>query len=91
VIRVFLNTYGTEVRLRQEACLHSASRSVSDVLSALRVAYPAPLERLLQTDLSPVAGVAILLNGRNLRSLDESSLTVQDGDEITFTVMLSGG
>jgi molybdopterin converting factor small subunit len=61
------------------------------VLRALREQYRAPLERFLNEDLSPAEGSAILINGRNMWSLDSSETTVQDGDELTFTVQVAGG
>jgi molybdopterin converting factor small subunit len=62
-----------------------------DVLRALREQYRAPLERFLNEDLSPAEGCAILVNGRNIWSLDPYETTVQDGDELTFTVQVAGG
>ena len=68
-----------------------ASASVRDVLCMLREQYRAPLERFLNEDLSPAEGSAILVNGRNIWSLDPHQTTVQDGDELTFTVQVAGG
>jgi len=90
-MRVIVNTFGTDVTLRQEVWLTPASVSLRDVLRALREQYRAPLERFLNEDLSPAQGSAILVNGRNMLSLASSETTVQDGDELTFTVQVAGG
>ena len=90
-MRVIVNTFGTDVKLRQEVSLEPASPRLHDVLRALREQYRAPLARFLNDDLSPVEGSALLVNGRNMFSLDRSETTVQDGDELTFTVQVAGG
>jgi molybdopterin converting factor small subunit len=90
-MRVIVNTFGTDIKLRQEIVLEPASPSLRDVLSALRERYRAPLERFLTEDLSPVGGAAILVNGRNMWSLDKFATTIREGDELTFTVMVAGG
>ena len=90
-MRVVVNTFGADVKLRQEIVLEPASPSLRDVLGALRETYRAPLERFLNDDLSPREGAAVLVNGRNMWSLDRFATTVRDGDELTFTVMVAGG
>lgn len=90
-MRVIVNTFGADIKLRQEIVLEPASPSLRDVLSALRDQYQAPLERFLTEDLSPVEGAAILVNGRNMWSLDKFATTIHEGDELTFTVMVAGG
>jgi molybdopterin converting factor small subunit len=90
-VRVFVNTFGADIKLREEISLHPASSSLRDVLSALRAQYRTPLEPFVKEDLTPVEGSAILVNGRNVLSLDRYATTIQDGDELTFTVMVAGG
>ena len=90
-MRVLVNTFGADIKLRQEIVLEPASASLRDVLSALREQYRAPLERFLNDDLSPREGAAVLVNGRNILSLDQCATTVHEGDELTFTVMVAGG
>lgn len=90
-MRLIVNTFGTDVTLRQEVLVAPASPSLGDVLSALREQYRAPLKRFLNDDLSPIAGAAILVNGRNMWSLDKLATTIHDRDELTFTVMVAGG
>ena len=90
-MRVIVNTFGTDVTLRQEISLKPASAGLRDVLALSERGSRAPLERFLTDDLSPVEGAAILINGRNMWSLDPYEITVHDGDELTFTVLVAGG
>ena len=90
-MRVYVNTFGADIKLRQEVVLAPASSGLRDVLGALREHYRAPLERFLNEDLSPRDGAAVLVNGRNILSLDQCATTVYEGDELTFTVMVAGG
>jgi molybdopterin converting factor small subunit len=90
-MRVIVNTFGADITLRREIVLEPASPSLRDVLGALREQYRAPLERFLNDDLSPREGAALLVNGRNMWSLDKYATTIHEGDELTFTVMVAGG
>jgi molybdopterin converting factor small subunit len=49
------------------------------------------LERFIKEDLSPVEGSVILVNGRNIWSLDRFETKIHEGDELTFTVLVAGG
>jgi molybdopterin converting factor small subunit len=90
-MKLVVNTFGTEVKLRQEIFLEPASPALQDVLKALKDQYSAPLARFLGEDMSPAEGAAILVNGRNMWSLDRWETEVHDGDELTFTVLVAGG
>jgi molybdopterin converting factor small subunit len=90
-MRVVINLLGTEVRLKQEVFLDPSSSDPKDVLRALKDQYGAPLERFMKEDLSPVEGCTILVNGRNIGSLGRGETKIQEGDEITFTVLVAGG
>ncbi len=90
-MRIIFNLFGTEIRLKQEVSLDLPSPSLRDALRALKDRYGTPLEKFLKEDLSPAEGCAILLNGRNIGSLGQGEREIQDGDEITFTVLVAGG
>jgi molybdopterin converting factor small subunit len=90
-MRVLVNLLGTEVRLKQEIFLDLSSSDPKDVLRALKAQYGAPLERFMKEDLSPAEGCTILVNGRNIESLGLEETKIQEGDEITFTVLVAGG
>ena len=90
-MKVFINLLGTDVKLKQEASLVPPSPLLKDVLRTLRDQYRGQLERFIKDDLSPTEGSAILVNGRNIRSLDGLETKIYDGDELTFTVLVAGG
>ena len=90
-MKILVNLLGTEVRLKQEVSLNLSSPALENALRALKDRYGGPLEKFLKEDLSPVEGCTILLNGRNIGSLSPGETKIQDGDEITFTVLVAGG
>jgi molybdopterin converting factor small subunit len=90
-MKVIINAFGTDIRLKQEASLEPASPALKDVLRALQDQDKDQLERFIEDDLSLKEGCVILLNGRNIASLDGLETRVQDGDELTFTVLVAGG
>ena len=90
-MKIFINAFGTEIRLKQEASLEPATPALKDVLRALKDQGKGPLERFIEDDLSLKEGCVILVNGRNIASLDGLETSVQDGDELTFTVLVAGG
>ena len=90
-MRVLVNTFGTDVRLRQEVSLEPTSPALQHVLRALMDQYQVQLGRFLKEDCTPTEGSAILVNGRNMWSLNRYETEVHDGDELTFTVQVAGG
>ena len=90
-MKVFINLLGTDIRLKQEINLEPPSPTLKDVLRTLRDQYMGQLERFIKDDLSPTEGSAILVNGRNIRSLDGLETKIHDGNELTFTVLVAGG
>ena len=90
-MRLIVNTFGTDIRLRQEISLEPASPALQDVLRALMDQYRVQLGRFLTEEFSPAEGSAILVNGRNMWSLNRDETEVHDGDELTFTVQVAGG
>jgi len=90
-MKIFINAFGTDIRLKQEASLEPASPALRDVLRVLKDRDKGPLKRFIEDDLSLKEGCVILVNGRNIASLDRLETRVQDGDELTFTVLVAGG
>lgn len=90
-MRLIVNTFGTDIRLRQEISLKPASPTLRDVVRALMDQYKVQLGRFLKEDYSPAEGSAILVNGRNMWSLETYETEIHDGDELTFTVQVAGG
>jgi len=90
-MKIFINAFGTDIRLKQEVSVEPASPALKDVLRALPEPEKGRLERFIEDDLSLKEGCAILVNGRNIASLDRLETRVQDADELTFTVLVAGG
>jgi molybdopterin converting factor small subunit len=90
-MNVIINILGTDIRLKQKISLELTSPTLKDVLRALKDQYKGQLERFIKDDLSPVEGSVILVNGRNIWSLDRFETKIHNGDELTFTVLVAGG
>jgi molybdopterin converting factor small subunit len=90
-MKIFINAFGTDIRLKEQASCEPASPALKDVLRALKDQDEGPLERFIEADLSLKEGCVLLVNGRNITSLDGWETRVQDGDELTFTVLVAGG
>jgi molybdopterin converting factor small subunit len=61
------------------------------VLATLQRQHEGPWRRIIKEDLSLQEGCVILVNGRNIASLEKLETKIHDGDEITFTVLVAGG
>jgi molybdopterin converting factor small subunit len=90
-VKIFINTFGMGIRLKQPASLEPASPALKDVLRALQEQEKGQLKHFIQDDLSLREGCVILLNGRNIASLDGQETSVHEGDELTLTVLVAGG
>jgi molybdopterin converting factor small subunit len=90
-MNVIINIFGTDIRLKQKISLELTSSTLKDVLRVLKDQYKGQLERFIKDDLSPVEGSVILVNGRNIWSLDRFETKIHEGDELTFTVLVAGG
>ena len=88
---ILTNVFGTEFVLKRPVTLDRVSASLRDVLLALRGAPEGPWGRIIRDDLTLPEGCVILVNGRNIHSLNALETEIGDGDEITFSVLVSGG
>jgi molybdopterin converting factor small subunit len=88
---IIVNTFGTEFSLKQPITLDLESAPLRDVLASLLKHHDGPWQRILKEDLSLQEGCVVLVNGRNIASLEKFETTIRDGDEITFTVLVAGG
>ncbi len=88
---IITNVFSTEFSLKQPITLDLESPTLRDVLAVLREHPDGPWRRVLKEDLSPQQGCVILVNGRNIASLEKLETKIRDGDEITFTVLVAGG
>jgi len=90
-MKIIVNVIGVEVRLKQETHIEPASPALKDVLKTLKEKDKGGLERFVNNDLSLVDCSVILVNGRNMLSLDGLETQIQEGDELTFMVPVAGG
>ena len=90
-MKITTNVFGPETRLKKEVSLDSESSTLREVLTILASQDDTALKRILRADLSPEEGYVILVNGRNVSSLNRLETRIEDGDEITFTVLMAGG
>ena len=90
-MNVIVNVFGSKIVLKQEISLEPTSSTLGDVLKALRDQDEVPLGQFIRDSLTPVEGSVILVNGRNIESLERFETKIHDGDELTFTVLVAGG
>jgi molybdopterin converting factor small subunit len=88
---IVTNVFGTEFALKRPVTLDLQSPTLRDVLVALQTHHEGSWKRLLKEDLSLQEGWVVLLNGRNVASLQKLETEIHDGDELTFTVLVAGG
>jgi len=90
-MKITINVFGTDIILKQEVSLDIPSPTLGDVLKALKDHHQGKWEDLIKDDLSIQEGSVILVNGRNVSSLEKLDTRIHEGDEITFTVLVAGG
>ena len=88
---IIINVFGTEFSLKQPITLDLESPTLRDVLAALQRHHEGAWRSILKEDLSLQEGCVVLVNGRNIASLEKLETKIRDGDEITFTVLVAGG
>jgi molybdopterin converting factor small subunit len=88
---VILNVIGPEIRHKLKARLDITPATLRRVLRALRDQGGAPWGRIIKDDLSLAEGWLVLVNGRNIMSLEGFETEIRDGDEVTFSVLVAGG
>ena len=90
-MRITTNVFGPETRLKREVSLDLESPTLMEVLAVLARQHDSALKRMLKEDLTLEKGCVVLINGRNIASLKNLQTRIEDGDEITFTVLMAGG
>jgi molybdopterin converting factor small subunit len=90
-MKVIVNIIGVEVRMKQETLLEPVSPVLKDVLRALKDQDKGQLKRFIDKDLTPIDCSVILVNGRNILTLNGWETQMHDGDELTFMVPVAGG
>jgi molybdopterin converting factor small subunit len=90
-MNVIINVIGPEITLKREIALDRGSQTFKDVLRSLLDQKKGPWKRIVKKDLSLTEGYVVLVNGRNIMSLEGLETKIHEGDEITFTVIVAGG
>jgi len=90
-MNLIINMFGVDVRFKEQVSLETRSPALKDVLKGLKERIHGELDRFINDELLPVDGTVILVNGRNILSLERWETKIQDGDEITFMVPVAGG
>ncbi len=90
-MEIVLNVFGPETSLNQRVSIEPEATSLRDVLKALTKRSEGAWNRLVRPDLTLEKGCVILVNGRNIESLQNLETKIHDGDEITMTVLVAGG
>ena len=90
-MKITVNMIGVEIRLKQEISLDPASPALKDVVRVLKARDKGELGRFVGGDLSLIDGSVLLVNGRNILSLDGWTTEIHSGDELTFMVPVAGG
>ncbi len=87
-----ISVFGRDIILKQETILELASPTLIGVTRALLEQNRAEWwDRIVQDDFTPSEGYEVLVNGRNIKSLEGLDTRIHEGDEILFTVPLVGG
>ena len=86
-----ISVFGRDIILKQETILELASPTLIGVTRALLEQNRAEWDRIVQDDFTPSEGYEVLVNGRNIKSLEGLDTRIHKGDEILFTVPLVGG
>jgi molybdopterin converting factor small subunit len=90
-MKVIVNLFGVEVRLKQEIFVEPVSPALKSVVKSMKEQGVGQLERFIDDRIAPVDGSVILVNGRNFLSLDGWETQIHAGDELTFMVPVAGG
>jgi hypothetical protein len=67
---IITNVFGTEFALKRPITLDLESHTLRDVLVALQRHHEGPWKRIVKEDLSLQEGCVVLVNGRNIASLE---------------------
>jgi len=90
-MKIIINVFGPETLVNKEVFVEPESSMLKDVLKVLRDRSGGSWNQMLKRDLSLEKSCVILVNGRNISSLQNFETKINDGDEITLTVLMTGG
>lgn len=90
-MKALVSVFGPEVILKEEVDLDRPSVSLKVLFRSLSKGGGEKWDRVLRDDHTPAAAYVVLVNGRNIKSLQGLETEIHAGDEVVFTVLLSGG
>ena len=90
-MNVTISVLGPDLTLKQDMVLAPESPTLKDVAGALLEQDRAKWEHILKDNLPPTERYTVLINGKNIQSLEGFETKIRAGDEIVFTVLLTGG
>ena len=90
-MKAMVSVFGPEVILKQEVDLDGPSILLRDLFHSLSKEGGEKWNRVLRGDHTPAEAYVVLVNGRNIKSLQGLETEIHAGDEVVFTVLLSGG
>jgi molybdopterin converting factor small subunit len=90
-MNVTISVLGPELTLKQDMALEPESPTLKDVAKALLEQDRAKWEHILKDNLPPTESYAVLINGKNIQSLEGLETKIREGDDIVFAVLISGG
>ncbi len=90
-MNVTVNVIGPKVTLGRKVTLELSSSTVRELVGVLLEQGEGPWKNIIREDRSLVDGCVVLVNGRNIMSLEGFETELHQGDEVTFTVLVAGG
>jgi molybdopterin converting factor small subunit len=90
-MNVTISVLGPDITLKQNLALESESPALKDVARVLLEQDRAKWTPILKDDLPPMQSYTVLINGRNIKSLEGFETKIREGDDIVFTVLIMGG
>lgn len=90
-MKIYIRVFGPEIIPQRIILLQKSRPTVRDAADFLLTRDPDDWKAIIGSDRTPAEGYAVLLNGRNILSLESLETPLSEGDELIFTVMVAGG
>ena len=90
-MKITVRVIGPEIYPKQDMTTDFASPVLKDIMRLLLDRNETPWSQILKKDFSLAQGYALLVNGRNMMTLDGLDTVLHEGDELVFMVMINGG
>ena len=90
-MNVTISVLGPDLTLKRGLALEPESATLKDVAGALLKQDQAKWEHILKDNRPSTERYAVLINGKNIQSLQGFETKLREGDDIVFAVILTGG